>query len=507
MKTYTHIMSEAGAAEAAAVRPEADIGRAVARLVLRGVGVLIVLIAAIVAYTLWEMRQDAWQRAQEKAQTILRTVGDSIEARAQVIGFAMDMAVAVLKEAQGEEATSAAVHRLIAAAAERAGQVSVILVLDKDGAVTVDSDLNPPRTVNLADRDYFTVHRDNPRSTDFLSAPLFVVLDHGQPSIVVSRRLSDSEGGFMGVLVVGIRLTLEAELLNSLNLGERGHVMLVSREGIIYLQSRGAEMGGVGTDIAQTPFFARLMQAREGGFVGPGVRGEELVTYEWLPRTNFILTLALCITEIFAEWWHRAFIIGSVALVACGALCIYAMLLLRELRRRVAAEARLGELSMTDALTGLSNRRHFDYMLEREWRRTARTKSHLSLLFIDADHFKHLNDDFGHMQGDEALRAIAETITSAIRRPGDFAARFGGEEFAVILPDTQEQAAWTIAEAIRSRVEALDFEDGKLRVTVSIGVKALNPGPSFSISGLIEAADKALYRAKDAGRNRVVLAE
>lgn len=505
MKHYMEIMSKAGAQESGAGRPEAE-RSPVARMLVRGVSGLIVLIVALVVFTLWEMRADAWQRAEQNSRTVLRTVGDSIEAHAQIIGFAMDMAAAALKEAQGEEATTGAVHRLIAAAAEQAGQVSVILVLDKDGNVIVDSDLDPPREVNLATRDYFKVHQDNPRSADYLTPPLFAVLDHGQPSIVLSRRISDSDGQFVGVLVVGIRLAVEAELLNSLNLGSQGQVMLLSREGIVYLHSHGAGMTTVGADISNTPLFSRLTAVREGSFVMDEGGTEKLVTFEWLTNTRFILSMSFCFREIFAEWWRRALIISSVAFVACAALCIYALLLLRELRRRVAAEARLGELSMTDSLTGLSNRRHFDYMLEREWRRTSRTKSCLSLLFIDADHFKSLNDDFGHMKGDEVLKAIAETITSTIRRPGDFAARFGGEEFAVILPDTNEQAAWTIAEGIRSGVEALDF-GGKAHVTVSIGVKALAPAPTLSVTDLIEAADRALYRAKDAGRNRVVLAD
>lgn len=507
MKRYTHIMSEAGAAEVAA-RLDGTIRSAVTRSVLRGAVMLVILIAGIVIYTLWEMRQDAWRRAEQNAQTVLRTVADSVEAHSRLIDFAMEMAVAALRESQSEEVTSGGVHRLIAAAAERAGQVSVMLVLDKDGNVIVDSDLDPPREVNLAARDYFKVHQENGAVGDFVSKPLFAVLDHGQPSIVVSRRMNDADGTFAGVLVVGIRLLMEAELLNSLGLGQLGHIMLVSRDGIIYLESQGTATGGVGADISAVPFFKRIQESLNGSFVETKDGARTLVTFTPVGRTNFILILCIAFSGIFAEWWHRAFIIGSVALVACGAIAIVTALLLRELRRRVAAEARLGELSMTDSLTGLSNRRHFDYMLEREWRRTARTKSNLALLFIDADHFKALNDDFGHMQGDEALRAIADCVMECIRRPGDFAARFGGEEFAVILPDTDEQAAWTIAERIRARVEQLEFgASSKVHVTVSIGVKALNPQPSLTIASLVEAADQALYRAKDTGRNRVVLAE
>lgn len=161
------------------------------------------------------------------------------------------------------------------------------------------------------------------------------------------------------------------------------------------------------------------------------------------------------------------------------------------------------ELSLTDPLTGLSNRRAMMENLSMEFERSTRKKSPLSLLMLDIDHFKKINDDFGHQQGDRLLQSFAALLRDHARQY-DMAARFGGEEFALILPETGEADAWLVAERIRRGVEELRSADlpAEFRMTVSIGV-ATSPRPAMSSTDdLIREADYALYRAKRSGRNR-----
>ena len=180
-------------------------------------------------------------------------------------------------------------------------------------------------------------------------------------------------------------------------------------------------------------------------------------------------------------------------------------------------EARLRELSSTDGLTGLANRRTFDETIAAEWARAARNLQPLSLLMIDIDQFKLYNDREGHPAGDECLRQVARAIGSAARRPGDLAARYGGEEFVVLLPTTPAEGAAAVAERLRAGVEALALPHRASTaapvVTVSVGVGTIvlgeeaipgdvNPASHF----LIMRADRALYEAKHTGRNRVVSA-
>ena len=170
------------------------------------------------------------------------------------------------------------------------------------------------------------------------------------------------------------------------------------------------------------------------------------------------------------------------------------------------ANEKLEELSRIDPLTGVANRRHFNEMLLREWRRGIREGTPLALLLIDVDFFKRFNDNYGHLRGDECLQAVARALNSAFRRPGDLVARYGGEEFAVVLPNSCGEVA-RVAERCRAAVEALDIPHAKSEVadhvTVSVGISSVMPGDTLSPDYLLDCADKGLYVAKERGRNRV----
>ena len=167
----------------------------------------------------------------------------------------------------------------------------------------------------------------------------------------------------------------------------------------------------------------------------------------------------------------------------------------------------LHRLASIDPMTEVGNRRRFDDVLDREWRRAARQEQLLSLAFVDVDHFKLYNDEYGHAAGDECLRKVARAMASVVRRAEDFLARYGGEEFAVILPGTDLRGAKHVGETLRKKVESLAIphagNPGIERVSVSIGVATVLAAPKVSPVTLVEAADAQLYRAKESGRNRV----
>ncbi len=176
-----------------------------------------------------------------------------------------------------------------------------------------------------------------------------------------------------------------------------------------------------------------------------------------------------------------------------------------ELRRK---NAELEVLSNTDGLTKIFNRRHFMELLELEFIRAERYQSNLSYMMIDIDHFKRLNDTYGHLVGDRILVRIAETLKENLRK-NDMVARYGGEEFAMLLPETNLKGALVVAERYRQRIESLEHVEGdkSIRVAISVGV-ATYPHPAIkSVDDLIRIADDALYKAKQNGRNRVEVAE
>jgi diguanylate cyclase (GGDEF)-like protein len=172
---------------------------------------------------------------------------------------------------------------------------------------------------------------------------------------------------------------------------------------------------------------------------------------------------------------------------------------------RATSKRALLELALTDALTGLANRRAFDETLAVEWRRAARAGATLGLLMIDIDYFKRFNDTYGHVAGDACLSTIARAIAACVKRPGDLGARYGGEEFAIVLCDTDAAGAMDVAKAVCDAVRALELPNRASSlgyVTVSAGAAALSPVAGGDPQQIVAAADERLYAAKSGGRNR-----
>jgi diguanylate cyclase (GGDEF)-like protein len=219
---------------------------------------------------------------------------------------------------------------------------------------------------------------------------------------------------------------------------------------------------------------------------------------------SLIVIVGKPLESILSLWRTEATRIGAIMMALTLFVVGTTLFLAREIGRRAQAEDKLEEMATTDALTGLKNRRKFDTEIDNEWRRAARQRMPVALMMIDADHFKSYNDTFGHQAGDQVLVGIAICISDSVRRAGDCAARFGGEEFAVLLPGLSAVEAVRVAETIRLKVEQWS-EDPKV-TTVSIGVASMTPSGAMDWVDLIGAADKALYAAKANGRNQTILA-
>jgi diguanylate cyclase (GGDEF)-like protein len=176
--------------------------------------------------------------------------------------------------------------------------------------------------------------------------------------------------------------------------------------------------------------------------------------------------------------------------------------------QRKLAEERVNELAMQDPLTGLGNRRAFELFLSNEVRSSSRNRTPIGLAIFDVDYFKNYNDKFGHVAGDHCLTAIGQVLLAHARRPGDLAARIGGDEFALILGNTGLEMVRGIAESILRAIKELKLVlDDSRQITVSIGLVSVVPHALQNEDFLFREADKALYRAKSAGRNQVVYAQ
>ncbi|MBF0118920.1 MAG: diguanylate cyclase [Desulfobacterales bacterium] len=166
----------------------------------------------------------------------------------------------------------------------------------------------------------------------------------------------------------------------------------------------------------------------------------------------------------------------------------------------------LENISLRDGLTGIANRRCFDETIEREWLINQRAKKPITLIIIDIDFFKQYNDTYGHREGDEALKKVAQAFTKTIKRPADLVARYGGEEFACVLPETDITGARIVAESLRQNVMSLNLPHSLSKygiVTISLGVMSTVPNSEITFEDIIKKADELLYKAKNEGRNQV----
>lgn len=484
----------------------------IGRVLLVGACLASLLMTTIIGVTLWTARVDAQAKALREASNLVEATTGHIASYLHLCAFALDIAAKALSDPEQPLVSAEARSRMLATVANGVESIGSLVVMDRDGNIIADAASSVARRGNFADREYFKVHRDTPSDVMFMSQPYTSRLRNNSPSIALSRRLTDRDGAFNGVVVIAIRLAYFQQLFAKVNVGSQGIVTLFNTEGKVLVRhpSRNAD-GDAGLDLSASPNVERMIAEGAGSFRARATidRENRFYAFDRVPKASLVLTVGLSENEIFANWWKRAILTALITVLICAAGIGLAIMLKRELTRRALAEADLAFLAITDGLTGLANRRRFDEVIQREWRRTKRVSKPLALLMIDADRFKQFNDTYGHARGDEVLKLLALVIRRVAQRPGDLAARYGGEEFAVVLPDTDGPGAMRVAESIRSQffTEGLTFVPGvPLPCTVSIGVKSIIPGSNASVDDLLTAADTALYEAKRAGRNRVSLA-
>jgi diguanylate cyclase (GGDEF)-like protein len=253
----------------------------------------------------------------------------------------------------------------------------------------------------------------------------------------------------------------------------------------------------------------RAAQAQpEGALVQPSLMDGTLryVSYRRLSRYPVFVATSLSIRESLKDWWRNTLLHAAILAFL---VMVLGFLGWRMVRQDRAFERTLERLAMIDELTGLANRRQFGRALVNEVARGRRQGRPLALVLLDVDFFKQYNDAYGHPADDQCLRAIARTVGDAVKRPGDLAARYGGEEIAVLLPDTDASGGREVAERIRLAVHDLSIPHAGSplgTLTLSAGVSALRPeeyAAGNPAEALVMAADEALYAAKKRGRNQV----
>lgn len=280
----------------------------------------------------------------------------------------------------------------------------------------------------------------------------------------------------------------------------------------------------IGSDVSLGPVFQQYLKQGPAGTALLKAKIdniERIYSYRHLNHHAALITVALSSEDVLAGWRTETLRYAFINMIVIALLWLLGLHLVRQIaiRERAQSDLRtarddleringeLAALALQDSLTGLSNRRRFDAALDEEYSRAMRNETPLALVMLDVDHFKKYNDHYGHPQGDECLRRISQTLKAASTRPGDLVARYGGEEFVILLPGTDLAGAFTVAERVRLAIQAMHLEHADNHgaiVTISAGVAASIPVRNGKSSqDLVLAADQALYKAKESGRNRV----
>lgn len=473
-------------------------------------GIVAIGICAAAIALLWIDRRVTWESAYVSARNLASVLAADIGRTFHVYDLSLQGVIERLREPGLADLDPQSLHRFLFDRSASAAYLGAIFVLDAQGNVRYHSLALTPPKLNFADRDYFQAHRDADNVGLFVSQPFNSRLRGGDESIAISRRITNPDGSFGGVVAGSLRTAYFRDRFAEVSIGPHDAITVFRNDGAVLLRNPYSSAdAGSGVDVPLD--FQQYLIGREGAFVGvlshDGVN--RLYAFDAIERTPLVIDVALAVDDLLAPWVRRALLIVPITLALFASVMAQIVLFRREMRWRQAFEAQLARQAQTDGLTGIANRRTFDETLQVEWASARRDRTPLSLLFLDADHFKRYNDRYGHQEGDELLRTLALTVQNKARRPRDLAARYGGEEFVVLLPQTDREQALAIAESIRRAVVELavaheDNEGGI--VTVSIGVSTAIPQGDGGAAALVEAADAAVYEAKESGRNRVAAA-
>ncbi len=458
-----------------------------------------VCLAVLGIYLIHDLRAGAWQRADVNAQNLLAMIKEGVARNVVLYDLSLQATAArAIRQDIAELSPDLRREVLFDHSASAAG-LGIIALVDASGRVASTSNAEAWSRHSIADLPEFRRLKSDPHLGLLITGPRISRIS-GRTIMALSRPIVNADGSFGGMVSGAIHLAYFQALFARLGIDPGTNVNIFHQDGTLMLRQ---------PDVA--------------GYVGrtaigtSGLDGKTRVYhYAKLDGLPLIVNVAVDVDSIRAVWLSKAIWIAALIVGLIGVTLGSMLVLQREMARRARAEesartanAELSRLALTDSLTGLPNRRRYDAALAEAWQRAARKREPIALLLLDADHFKHFNDHFGHHRGDAVLQALAGCVLQSLAGIDAVACRIGGEEIAVILPGLTLEAAGVRADRIRRAVVGLQIahapEIGGV-ATISIGLACRVPERHDDAVVLFADADAALYAAKSAGRNRVRIA-
>ncbi|HEX8591998.1 MAG TPA: sensor domain-containing diguanylate cyclase [Pseudomonas sp.] len=483
------------------------------RLTIFFIGFVCIALLSLLALHLVEAKHHEIKQAEVASTNLARAMAQQAEDTFDEADLALQNLIDWLQAYGHQAPQKIRLHDLLLNQVQALSQLHGIFVFDAQGHWLISSFAQMPTDTTVADRDYFKFHQGNPDLSPSIGAAVRS-RENGEWIIPITRRLNNAQGEFDGVVLAAIKLSYFDDFFTGFNIDADGAMLLALADGTLLARRPSADRL-VGVSIANGEIFRQHFANPESStaLIKSSLDGQvRIVGYKWLNKYQLVVVAASSEKAVLHEWYNTAYrtslITGGVIVI----ICLFGFLVIEQLRdgARVEvnlrqAQTALRQLATHDTLTGLANRRLFENAFVTQLKQGARLRQPVSLIMIDIDFFKSYNDAYGHIAGDECLATVAHIIEQCSQRPTDLAVRFGGEEFAVLLPETDASGAWKIAEQIRNRVadRAITHSGNPLgKLTISLGCHTFVPTGTEAIADLVSKADTALYEAKRAGRNQ-----
>lgn len=481
------------------------------------IGFILLVCFSLILATAWQMVQSSGERVDAAKITVSNIVlaaeQQARDTMLQADNTLRDLAERVAHDGSGPDQQER-LAKLMARQVNDIEGVQGLFIFDAQGNWVANSFSEGLQTKNNSDRAYFLYHREHDDQSIHVGS-IVESRTTGEMVIPISRRIEATDGAFAGVALATVPVSYFQSFFKRMDVDDAGVIFLALDNGEL-LARRPTVAALMTTNLSKGEIFSRYLPQSDSGtaIIKSIVDGiERIYAYRRLAGLPIVAAAGVSYEHVFAPWW--SYVYQSVALVSSIilALAFLGSLLYRQIQQLLLAEHELkvirNELEViahTDGLTSLANRRSFDFILDKEWRRATRNQASISLILLDIDLFKQYNDHYGHLSGDECLVRVASIIAANVNRPGDFAARYGGEEFVVLLPDTELAGAVMVAESIRLSLLNANIQHSASPfgiVTISSGVVSTSETLGESPKEFLIKADRLLYAAKSQGRNRV----
>ncbi|OCJ46567.1 sensor domain-containing diguanylate cyclase [Serratia sp. 14-2641] len=489
-----------------------------------GVFVIIVVLTLIMfnAWQIWNAHHRNLQIAENDSQNLARSLAQHAEDTfAQVDSNLVDLSERIETDGLGQS-QRLRLQKIMQSQASNFPQLHGSFVYDAQGNWILTSNGKPLSHTNNADRAYFKYHVTHNNNTIYIGE-VIRSRSTGDLVIPVSRRLNHADGSFAGVVISTLYVDYFRQFYNTFALNNDASLSLILADGSI-LYRRPYNEDAIGKNISHSILFREVLPHSPFGnvtMVSQFDNVERVYGYSQVERYPLVITAGLSKKDVLADWRNDASLFALGGGVLLSILLALGLVLIRQINQSVQTEVELvrtrdqltlmnhtlEELALLDGLTGLANRRQFDIALKNEMTRAARNDRNVALLMLDIDYFKQFNDIYGHVAGDQCLQQLGRMLQGMVNRPGDLMARYGGEELAIILPDTDLQGAIAFAERVLEGIRQLKIAHTGSPlgiITASIGASAKVPHPyNDTPLSLVNLADNALYTAKKSGKNRV----